>query len=79
MHLYKLCRKFFHHVCMMRLVLKAHLAAKVDAACPSVVVIVAFIVHKAAVPDDLPVQAKDVDGQIIAATAITPTPVKETL
>ena len=46
----------------------ARLAAKVDAAGPAVVVVVALIVHKAAVLDDLPVQPKDVDGQVVAAS-----------
>ena len=45
----------------------ARLAAKVDAAGPAIVVIIALIVDKAAVLDDLPVQPKDVDGQVIAA------------
>ena len=45
----------------------ARLAAKVDAAGPAVVVVVALIVHKAAVLDDLPVQPKDVNGQVVAA------------
>ena len=44
------------------------LAAKVDAAGPAVVVIVAFIVHEATVLDDLPVQPEDVDGQVVAAS-----------
>ena len=47
---------------------RARLAAKVDAAGPAVVVIVTLIVHKAAVLDDLPVQPKDVDGQVVAAS-----------
>ena len=47
----------------------AHLAAEIDAPGPAVVVIVALIIHKAAVLDDLPVQPKDVDGQVVTALA----------
>ena len=48
----------------------AHLAAKVDAASPAVVIIIALVVHKATVLDDLPVQPKYVYGQVVAAQTL---------
>ena len=43
------------------------LASKVDAPNPAVVIIVTLVVHKSAMPNHFPVQAKDVNGRVIAA------------
>ena len=46
---------------------RSYLAAKVDASNPAIVIVIALVVCKAAVPDDLPIEPEDVDGQVIAA------------
>ena len=43
-------------------------SGKVDAALPSVGFIVSLIVDEAPMPDDLPIQAMDVNGVVVAAS-----------